>query len=316
MHKDDEKSTEGREQIPVAVIDKMLGGKSQVRVAIVQHPTRNEPAPCVPYTDYAEAFSYDEEAIRKMIRRTPWLEKHSVTSIMEATDGKLYSTLCLFEEGALGLFFKLQPKRCKDPDVAARVDQIQEELILVLRDALRGYRQDNGGGYKSQDGFLPRPGLTMDAISDLCKEADKYLKGKTSLRALNYFTGMPVADLIDEIENEDPAASANAGIIVQYLHALLPEDLHAWDIEKETLADGTVSLTGQASRFLNAFLFVGRKEELPKLFSSATAIGVMFSHEAKALEFLGWKCTYLPKTGGYRSWRFELMKAQIQKGGC
>ena len=319
MHKDEKQPAEEREQIPVAVINKVLGGKSNVRVVIMQHPTRDEMAACVPYKDYAEAFSYDDTAIFKMIKRTPWIEKHQGTAIMAvpstALDGRgggYQATLCLFEEGALGLFMKLQPTRCKDPEVGARVDQLQEELILVLRDALRGYRQETGGGYKSADGMLPRPGLSMDAISDLCKEADKQLKGKVSLRALNYFTGMPVNDLVEEIENEDPASSANAGTIVQYLHALLPEDLRSWDIEKTTASDGTVSLTGTAAKFLNAFLFVCRKEQLPKLFSSATAIGVMFSHEAKALEFLGWKCTQLPKIGGYRPWRFELMKNQIQ----
>ena len=305
--------TEGREQIPVAVISKVLGEESKVRVVIVQHPTRNEPAPCVPYLDYAAAFSYDEESIRKMIQRTPWLQRHSTTSILEGVDGKLRAQLCLFEEGALGLFFKLQPKRCKDPDVSARIDQIQEELILVLRDALRGYKTSQGG-YKSEDGFLPRPGLTMDAISTLCKEADKYLKGKTSLRALNYFTGMPIADLLEEMEVEDAEDSPNAGTIVQYLHALLNEDVKEWGIEKETTTDGTVALVGEANRFYNAFLLVGRKEHLPKLFSSATSVGKMFQRETAALELLGWRCVRLPKRS-VRAWRLEMMKAQIGEGG-
>ncbi len=103
--------TETTEQIPVSVTSALIEGNSKVRVALAMHPVTNEIAPCVPYRDYAEVFSYDDTAILKMVQRTPWLERHSTTAIMAAVDGKMRPQLCLFEECALGVFMKLQPKR-------------------------------------------------------------------------------------------------------------------------------------------------------------------------------------------------------------
>ena len=196
------------EQLPVKVVSKLLGGQD-VRVVIAEHPVTKELAPCVPYLDYARAFSYDEPSIFKMIQRSGWLKRYSSSSIMEVEGVGFRPHLCIFEESMLGIFMKLQPKRCKDPDVAAKVDKLQEELILILRDTLRGFNKGNNSGYKSPDGRLPSPGMSMDGISRLCRDIDKTLKGKAALRALNYFTGMPVDDLIEEIEDLMPRRIEN-----------------------------------------------------------------------------------------------------------
>ncbi len=41
------------------------------------------------------------------------------------------------------------------------------------------------------------------SVSGLCQEADKFLGGKAALTALNYFTGMPVDDLMLELESKE-----------------------------------------------------------------------------------------------------------------
>lgn len=46
------------------------------------------------------------------------------------------------------------------------------------------------------------------SVSGLCQEADKYLGGKAALTALNYFTGMPVDDLMEELEAQQAATNS------------------------------------------------------------------------------------------------------------
>jgi hypothetical protein len=69
------KEEEGKEMLPVHVVDRLLGGRNNVRIALVEHPVTKELAPCVPYKDYAAAFSYDDPIIFKMIQRTPLVKK-------------------------------------------------------------------------------------------------------------------------------------------------------------------------------------------------------------------------------------------------
>ena len=309
---------ENKEQLPATVISKVLGGKD-IRVVIAEHPVTKEMAPCVPYLDYARAFTYDEATIFKLINRSNWIKRYIVTAIMEvasnASDGRgggYLKTLCLFEEGALGLFFKLQPSRCKDPDVAARVDQLQEELILVLRDALRGFRTGHAGfDYRGMNGKLPNPGLSMEAVADLCKEADKYLRGKASLRALNFFTGMPVDDLVTEIDLPEPGSSQVAGLIVQYLHALMEGDPSRFGIEKGVTEDGAEYLQAVPEQFFNAFSIISRELKLPKFFKSLVQFGQSMAREAAALELLGWRRSLAKLTRGQRFFRYELLKETV-----
>jgi len=48
------------------------------------------------------------------------------------------------------------------------------------------------------------------SVSGLCQEADKFLGGKAALTALNYFTGMPVDDLMDELESQKESVQPSA----------------------------------------------------------------------------------------------------------
>jgi hypothetical protein len=142
------------EQVPVSMMQRVFRNTVDVRIAIATHPVTKEVAPCVPYKDFADAFSYDHEGIRQMIQRSRWLKKHSVTCMMQATDGKYYSTLCMFEECALGIFMKLQPERCKDKDVSQRIEELQEEMVYFLRDGFKQYKSSAGDDARVKSFFL------------------------------------------------------------------------------------------------------------------------------------------------------------------
>jgi|GEM_PF-1166426 hypothetical protein len=279
---------EGADQLPAQVVQRILGGKTDVRIAIAKHPLMGEFAPCVPYRDYAEVFSYDDQSIFKIIQRTKWLKKYSTTSIMEAVDGKMRPQLCIFEEAMLGIFMKLLPQKCKDKEVAARIDQLQEEMILTLRDVLRGYKTQTAGyPFGERQGLLPRPGLSMDAIATLCKEADKYLRGKASLKALNFYGGMPVDDLLEELEATEAVNSTLGGTIAQYFDALREVDAGKFEIRAGVSDAGDPYLEGAGRSFHKAFVFLQHARKLPKFFGTAAGLSYLLGREAPALEYMG-----------------------------
>jgi hypothetical protein len=45
-------------------------------------------------------------------------------------------------------------------------------------------------------------------MAKLVESADKYLEGRAALKALNYFTGMPVDDLLEELETKQRTVKA------------------------------------------------------------------------------------------------------------
>lgn len=132
-----------QELLPMEMIDTLFG-ECDVRIAIAIHPITKEPAGCISYKDLARALTYEESAIKKMIYRTSWLKKYSTGVIMSSVDGKMRTHLCLFEQGALGVVQKLQPTRCKNPEIGRKLDQKQEELTLILHKTLKGYQKNKG----------------------------------------------------------------------------------------------------------------------------------------------------------------------------
>jgi len=91
--------------------------------------------------------------------------------------------------------FSIDARKVK-PELRSKIEMYQEECDKALWDYWTKGVAINPRSYQSEDGKLPWPGLSMDAIATLCKQADK--GGRTSLRALGYFTGMPVDDLLEE----------------------------------------------------------------------------------------------------------------------
>lgn len=96
--------------------------------------------------------------------------------------------------------FSIDPRRVKS-ELRSKIEMYQEECDKALWDYWTKGEAINPRTYKSHDGKLPSPGLSMDAISKLCREVEKSFKGKVALRTLHYFTGMPVDDLMEEIDD-------------------------------------------------------------------------------------------------------------------
>lgn len=294
---------ETAEQVPMAVTTALIEEGKQVRVALAEHPVTKQIAPCVPYKDYADVFTYEEKAIWQMIQRTPWLKKHSTTNVMLAVDGKMRPQLCLFEECALGVFMKLQPKRCKDPNVGARIDELQEKLMMILRDALKGHVRERAGyDWQETERILPRPGLSMEAISSLCRVADKELRGRASLRALHYFTGMPVDDLVEIIERGDEEAALD---LSRFLDALSEIDIEDHGIEKETLEGGRIAYEGETHSFFSAFSAIANRLRWKLPAATTKGLGDLLAREAETLAGIGWRRSLARINRGRRYWRYE-----------
>jgi hypothetical protein len=157
------------EYLPVETFFRTLSDQTEVRIIKILHPITGQPVTIMPYLDLAKALSYDKESIRQMIYRTPWVKKHSVTCIIQAADGKYYPTLCLFEEGVVGIFMKLDPSRCKDKEIANNIDQRQEELVYLLKSALTGKQALTVDEYK-------KIRLSMDLVGKIEKTKDPDLR--------------------------------------------------------------------------------------------------------------------------------------------
>lgn len=291
-----------REQIPVKVVDKILGGDCKVRIALAAHPVTGEIASCVPYLDYARAFTYDESSIFKMVQRTEWLKKHSSTAIMEVEGVGYRPHLCLFEEAMLGVFMKLQPQRCKDPEVARKVNERQEEMILILRDVLKGYR--TRGFVDEENGLLPRPGLSASAIPSLCRQANRGCR--FSARALSHFYAMPVEDLLDDVFSANPDTSEIAPLIARYLSLMFDGTGDIPGVKKE--GD---SFVGRSRDFAEACEKIGRSRDLPRFFSNVMSFCKILSFERDALESIGWRREYARKLHGENYYRFSRIKNAI-----
>jgi hypothetical protein len=130
---------EGAEQLPLQIVERIFREECNVRIALARHSITKEIAPCVPYREYATAFSYDSESIRQMIQRTKWLKKYSTACMIQAVDGRFRIQTCIFEEAMIGIFGKLQPDRCEDKKVAEHIEELKESMALLLRDVLRDY---------------------------------------------------------------------------------------------------------------------------------------------------------------------------------
>ncbi len=178
---------------------------------------------------------------------------------------------------------------------------------LVQRQLVNRYFEPASMGYPypERQGFLPRPGMSMDAIAAMCREADKTLHGLASLRGLNFYGYMPVDDLVEMVLAKYPENSDEAVTIVRYFHAMLDADLSKYGIEKGRTDGGHWYLQGLTSAFFTAFLSMQKKELLPKVATSLAAFGAIMSREADALEELGWKRTLGKRAAGYRHYRFE-----------
>ncbi|SDU38552.1 Rha family transcriptional regulator [Desulfobacula phenolica] len=126
-------------------------------------------------------------------RTIAYLNEHQATLLL--TYMKNTEKIRKFKKALVKAFFKA-------------MDYIRKkETSRIKNGGFDGYLAD-GNIKKSKNMYFP--------VSKLVESADKYLGGEAALRALNYFTGMPVNDLIEKIKknkqfdvNPSPGAGAD-----------------------------------------------------------------------------------------------------------
>lgn len=138
-----------------------------------------------------------------------WKGSHSLGSLDEDekgiishdTPGGNQDFLTVNESGLYALIFK-----SRKPEARPFRKWVTSEVLPQLRKT--GRYEIPGVGMMDED--AKKSNMLHYSVSGLCQEADKYLGGKAALTALNYFTGMPVDDLMDELEAQKEAATPNA----------------------------------------------------------------------------------------------------------
>ncbi len=123
-----------------------------------------------------------------------------ITIMVTPSLGGDQETVCIPLRKLPAFLFSIDSRKVK-PELRSKIEMYQEECDKALWDYWTKGEAINPRTYSSHDGKLPSPGLSMDAISKLCREVEKSFKGKVALRTLHYFTGMPVDDLMEEIDD-------------------------------------------------------------------------------------------------------------------
>ncbi len=88
---------------------------------------------------------------------------------------------------------------------------IFEEVLPTIRKT-GGYQMPGTGDPRFMDDTcVKRSGNMYFPMAKLVESADNYLEGKAALKALNYFTGMPVDDLLAELDERQLASGLESG---------------------------------------------------------------------------------------------------------
>jgi hypothetical protein len=98
---------------------------------------------------------------------------------------------------------------------------IFEEVLPAIRKTGTYQMPGSDSPNLMDDAGVRRSGNMYFPMAKLVESADKYLEGKAALKALNYFTGMPVDDLLEELDERKltpgfgPATSAAKALAQQ-----------------------------------------------------------------------------------------------------
>jgi prophage antirepressor-like protein len=138
-----------------------------------------------------------------------WKGSHSLGPLDEdekgttkvRTPGGNQELFTVNESGLYALIFK-----SRKPEARSFRKWITSDVLPQFRKTGR-YEMP---GVSMMDEDAKKSNMIHYSVSGLCQEADKFLGGKAALKALNYFTGMPVDDLMDELEAQKESAQPNA----------------------------------------------------------------------------------------------------------
>ena len=120
------------------------------------------------------------------------------------TLGGRQNVITINESGLYTLIF-----RSNKPEAKVFRRWITNEVLPSIRKTgeykMSGGNKGNSGIINGND--VRKSGNMHFPMAKLVESADKYLEGRAALKALNYFTGMPVDDLLEELEAKKTAFS-------------------------------------------------------------------------------------------------------------
>ncbi|WP_320043203.1 BRO family protein [uncultured Desulfobacter sp.] len=91
--------------------------------------------------------------------------------------------------------------RSNKPEAKAFKRWVTHEVLPSIRKT-GSYQMGGDDTNFMDDAGVKRSGNMYFPMAKLVESADKYLEGKAALKALNYFTGMPVDDLLAELDEK------------------------------------------------------------------------------------------------------------------
>jgi hypothetical protein len=174
--------------------------------------------------------------------------------------------------------------------------------------------------------YFEKPGFILDpstknrnninySLAGLCKNADRYLGGKVSLRVLNHFTGVKVDDFIAEIDikqrEKKPAKHLNdLDAIDFYMHALLDDGPDTWGFSTGIDVHNNLYFVAMTNALVEAFEQIGNAKGLPAFPFSVRQFGARMHFLKSELEKLGWTKTKEKAVGGNRYFRYVFRREE------
>ena len=113
---------------------------------------------------------------------------------------------------------------------------VTHEVLPAIRKT-GAYQMPNANDPRfMDDAGVRRSGNMYFPMAKLVESADKYLEGKAALKALNYFTGMPVDDLLAELDEKQLSSGLESGGMGH--PAMIRDALGQWMFEQCEVGEG------------------------------------------------------------------------------
>jgi prophage antirepressor-like protein len=173
-------------------------------------------------------FNFGDHLVRviKDDADTPWWVAKDVCRVLEHTNHKM--AVRGLDEDERGVSKVYPPQRPDGVQVITINESGLYTLIIrsnkpeaktfrrwITHDVLPSIRKT--GSYSAPgaepEGYMAHAGARKSGhmyfpMAKLVESVDKHLEGRAALKAINYFTGMPVDDLLDELDKKQWAAKA------------------------------------------------------------------------------------------------------------
>lgn len=229
-------------------------------------------------------------------------------------------------------YFKVSKDEFKGVRISYPLDPRINEMFLITQTGylmlVKSFNDDLAWKVQRHlvNRYFEKPGFILDpstknrnninySLAGLCKNADRYLGGKVSLRVLNHFTGVKVDDFIAEIDikqrEKRPAKHLNdLDAIDFYMHALLDDGPDTWGFSTGIDVHNNLYFVAMTNALVEAFEQIGNAKGLPAFPFSVRQFGARMHFLKSELEKLGWTKTKEKAVGGNRYFRYVFRREE------